>query len=40
MLYEIPYTLGLQVRVCLAAFFAATARAIVESPIEYAKVKR
>ena len=40
MVQEIPNTFGLQVRVCLAGFVAATARAVVECPIEYAKVKR
>ncbi|KAJ3202528.1 hypothetical protein HK099_001814, partial [Clydaea vesicula] len=37
---EIPYTFGLQNRVVLAGFAASTARALIECPIEYAKVCR
>ena len=36
----IPFTGGVQVRVILGAMASATARAIVECPFEYAKVKR
>ncbi len=35
---SIPYTFGLQPRVLVGSFFAATARSIIESPIEYIKV--
>ena len=35
----IPYTFGLQYRVPLAAFVAANARAVIECPFEYAKVR-
>lgn len=37
---EIPGTSGLQPRVVLAGVCASTARAIVETPLEYAKVRR
>lgn len=37
---ELPYTFGLQYRVVLAGLASATSRAVIESPIEYAKVKR
>lgn len=36
----IPYTSGVQSRVLYAGFVAALARALIESPIEYAKVAR
>jgi len=36
----IPFSGGIEVRVVAAGFSAATCRAIIESPIEYAKVKR
>ena len=38
--YELPGTAGLQVRVCVGAFIASTARAVIETPLEYAKVRR
>ncbi|XP_033101488.1 mitochondrial substrate carrier family protein L-like [Anneissia japonica] len=37
---EIPLTAGLQVRVCIAGAFGSTARAIIETPLELAKVRR
>ncbi len=37
---EIPYTGGIQMRVVAGGFVAATARAVMESPVEYAKVRR
>jgi solute carrier family 25 carnitine/acylcarnitine transporter 20/29 len=40
LLREIPGTFGLQYRVVLAGFVASSARAIIECPFEYAKVKR
>lgn len=36
----IPFTFGLETRVVGAAFCAASARAVIEAPIEYAKVAR
>ena len=39
-LTEIPGTSGLQTRVVAAGFVAATTRTIIESPVEYAKVRR
>lgn len=36
---QVPHFFGLEYRVILAGSFAATARAIVETPFEYAKVK-
>ena len=38
--YELPLTGGLQVRVLTGGFLASTARAIIETPLEYAKVRR
>ena len=38
--YELPFTGGLQVRVLTGGFLASTARAIIETPLEYAKVRR
>ncbi|XP_022087227.1 mitochondrial arginine transporter BAC2-like isoform X2 [Acanthaster planci] len=38
--YEIPLTGGLQVRVLLAGACGSTARAIIESPLELAKIRR
>ena len=35
----IPFTHGIEVRVIGAAIFAASARAFVECPFEYAKVR-
>jgi len=37
---SIPYTAGVQLRVVTAGLVAATSRAIIESPVEYAKVNR
>lgn len=37
---ELPLTGGLQVRVLAAGFTAATARSLIETPLEYAKVRR
>jgi solute carrier family 25 carnitine/acylcarnitine transporter 20/29 len=37
---EIPGSSGLQLRVVMAAMCASTARAVIETPLEYAKVKR
>src|SRR4051794_7278749 len=37
---EIPLTGGLQIRVVAAGLVAATSRTIIESPVEYAKVRR
>ena len=39
-LKTIPHTMGLQYRVVIAGVTASLARAVVESPFEYAKVKR
>ena len=36
---QIPYTLGLEPRVIVAGLIASTARATIETPFEYAKVK-
>ena len=36
----LPYSGGIQIRVLGAGLFASAARAIVECPFEYAKVKR
>eukprot|EP00731_Ephydatia_muelleri_P038078 Em0648g5a len=38
--FELPMTGGLQARVVLAGVTASCARAIIESPLEYAKVRR
>lgn len=38
-MYELPMTGGLQLRVLLGAACSATARAIIETPLEYAKVR-
>ena len=35
---EIPFSGGLQTRVILGGIVASTARAIIETPLEYAKV--
>jgi solute carrier family 25 (mitochondrial carnitine/acylcarnitine transporter), member 20/29 len=35
---EIPYTFGLQPRILVCSLFSATARSLIESPIEYFKV--
>jgi len=40
LMQTIPLTGGIQLRVVLGAMVSATARAIVECPFEYAKVKR
>ncbi|KAL3868723.1 hypothetical protein ACJMK2_041493 [Sinanodonta woodiana] len=37
---DIPYTWGLQLRVLAAGAVAATSRAIIECPLEFAKVRR
>lgn len=37
---EIPLTYGLQVRVVIGGVLASTARAIIETPLEFAKVRR
>ena len=37
---EIPGTFGLQYRVVTAGLIASSVRAVIESPFEYAKVKR
>ncbi len=37
---EIPYTGGIQLRVLCAGLAASTSRAVIESPVEYAKVRR
>ena len=37
---QIPFTAGLETRVIMAGVCASTARAIVETPLEYAKVRR
>ena len=37
---KIPFTGGLEPRVLMAGFAAGSARVIIETPIEYAKVKR
>eukprot|EP01063_Lacrimia_lanifica_P020643 TRINITY_DN27941_c0_g1_i1.p1 TRINITY_DN27941_c0_g1~~TRINITY_DN27941_c0_g1_i1.p1 ORF type:complete len:287 (+),score=87.89 TRINITY_DN27941_c0_g1_i1:54-914(+) len=41
-IYEqaVPMTGGLKVKTCIAAFCGASSRSILESPIEYAKVRR
>ncbi len=36
--YTIPYTNGLQLRVILGGIMSGTARSIVETPLEFAKV--
>ena len=36
--WEIPFTKGLQFRVIAGGIVASTARAIIETPLEYAKV--
>jgi len=38
--YEIPFTGGLQARIIIGGIFSATARAIIETPLEYAKIRR
>eukprot|EP01061_Rhynchopus_euleeides_P039852 TRINITY_DN6835_c1_g1_i1.p1 TRINITY_DN6835_c1_g1~~TRINITY_DN6835_c1_g1_i1.p1 ORF type:complete len:281 (+),score=101.86 TRINITY_DN6835_c1_g1_i1:274-1116(+) len=38
--HEIPLTGGIQTNTCIAAFIGGSARAVLESPIEYAKVRR
>ena len=38
--YELPFTGGIQLRVLASGFIASTARAIIETPLEYAKVRR
>lgn len=38
--YEIPYSGGIQLRVIAGAVGAGTVRAIIETPLEYAKVRR
>lgn len=38
--YELPGTKGLQLRVILSGLCAATVRAVIETPLEYAKVRR
>ncbi|KAL8612717.1 hypothetical protein ACOMHN_025368 [Nucella lapillus] len=38
-MYEIPLTGGLQLRVLMGAACSATARAVVETPLEYVKVR-
>ncbi|KAI8509199.1 hypothetical protein Bbelb_130470 [Branchiostoma belcheri] len=38
--YELPMTGGLQVRVCVAGACGSTARAIIECPLELAKIRR
>lgn len=38
--YEIPLTFGLQIRVIVAGLIAGTARASIETPIEYVKVRQ
>ncbi|KAK3698276.1 hypothetical protein QZH41_009505, partial [Actinostola sp. cb2023] len=37
---EIPFTGGIQIRVVVAGAFASTVRAIIETPLELAKVRR
>ncbi|XP_064627000.1 uncharacterized protein LOC135487308 [Lineus longissimus] len=37
---ELPLTAGLQVRVVLGGAIASTCRAIIETPLEYAKIRR
>ncbi len=36
---KIPYTYGVEIRVVIGAFCAGTSRALIESPLEYAKVR-
>ncbi|XP_052776716.1 mitochondrial substrate carrier family protein L-like [Mya arenaria] len=38
--FEIPLTAGLQPRVIIAGAVASTSRAIIETPLEFAKIKR
>ena len=38
--YELPGTFGLQVRVVIGGVGASTVRAIIETPLEYAKIRR
>ncbi|XP_013389954.1 mitochondrial arginine transporter BAC2-like [Lingula anatina] len=38
--YEIPATAGLQIRVIIGGLVASTARAVIETPLEYAKIRR
>lgn len=38
--YEVPCTGGLQIRVLVGGLAASTVRAIIETPLEYAKVRR
>lgn len=37
---EIPYTYGIQSRVIISSIFASTCRAIIETPLEYIKIRR
>lgn len=37
---EIPFTFGIQVRVILGGIVAGTCRAILETPLDYAKTHR
>lgn len=36
--WEIPFTHGIQARVIVGGVVASTARAVIETPLEYAKV--
>ena len=38
--WEIPFTQGLQVRVLVAGLASSTSRAIIETPLEYAKIRQ
>ncbi len=38
--WEIPFTQGLQVRVLVAGLASSTTRAIIETPLEYAKIRQ
>jgi solute carrier family 25 carnitine/acylcarnitine transporter 20/29 len=38
--YEVPFTRGLQVRVLVGGAIASTVRSIIETPLEFAKVRR
>lgn len=40
MKYEIPFSAGLQLRVLAAGAVASTTRAIIETPLEFAKIRR
>lgn len=37
--WEIPFTQGLQARVIVGGVIASSARAVIETPLEYAKVR-